>query len=63
MENYQKRVVQEKTDLDERIEKLTDFISTQTYFDLKTRERNIMVLQLYYMRLYSSVLGERIAGF
>jgi hypothetical protein len=65
MEAYQERVVQEKKELDEKIEKLNDFVygSTEIYPNLKFEERVRLKMQLGYMKEYSKILGERIADF
>lgn len=63
MEDYQKRVVTEKSELDAKIEKLTQFITTETYFDLDLLERGRLARQLKAMKNYSFCLWERIILF
>ena len=65
MEAYQQRVVEEKDELDGRIERLYRFISppTETYENLPEDEKIRLQDQLLYMRRYSRVLWDRIAAF
>jgi hypothetical protein len=60
---YQQRVVQEKHDLDEKLEKLKAFIATDAFFQLPTAECLRLCNQVRFMDRYSSVLEERIAAF
>jgi hypothetical protein len=64
MQPYQQRVVEERKELDEKIDKLDKFIAGNEIFaalppDEKYRLRD----QLRIMMRYSSVLGERIEHF
>ena len=63
MESYQKRVVEEKVDLDGKIDRLTDFLDTDLFKSLDPAEQDRMRRQLGHMSAYSAVLGERIAAF
>ena len=61
---YQKRLVDEKTDLDTKIEALTIFISSNlTYPQLPIIEQELMMKQLETMTRYSSILKMRIKRF
>ena len=60
MHAYQERVVTEKRELDERADRLEQFIKSRT---LPAVEQERMRRQLVIMRKYSEVLGERIAAF
>jgi hypothetical protein len=68
MSNYaphQQRVVDEKTELDTKIEKLAAFAqpSNATFQSIPNAEAGRLVYQLSVMREYSQVLGDRIANF
>jgi len=63
MEAYQQRVVEEKAALDEKIEKLGQFVGTERFCALPESEQVRMTRQLEVMREYSQILGERIAAF
>lgn len=60
---YQQRVIAEKAELDERIEKLDAFLVTTTFHGLPASERNRLMFQGSAMRIYSRVLADRIAAF
>jgi hypothetical protein len=64
--NENNLVVEEKTQLDERIAKLEAFIKANDVFAFGTLDPNERVRlqkQRLYMQYYSEVLGERIAAF
>lgn len=64
MEPHQQRVVDEKAELDEKISKLDEFItSSKIYPNLEMKEKMNLTLQLLYMQSYSRVLGDRIEDF
>lgn len=66
MKKWQKRVVEEKLELDKRISKLNNFIcgeSNSNFVRLSAKERARLWRQLDAMKLYSEVLGERIEAF
>lgn len=60
---HQERVVKEKADLDERLNKLEAFIEGDAYDALPIDERHLLQSQAVYMRNYSIILGHRIAYF
>lgn len=62
---HQQRVVDEKRELDEKLQKLTIFISSGAFATIvqDAAERGRLVCQEEIMRDYSAVLGERIAAF
>ena len=60
---YQERVVDEKQELDERIEKLRVFFSTDTFQALADRDKYLLVQQSGVMTTLSRILGDRIARF
>ena len=63
MQAYQERVVTEKRELDERGDKLEQFILSDRFGTLPAAEQERMKRQLEIMGKYSEVLGERIAAF
>ena len=60
---HQERVVKEEQELDEKIEKLNNFLGTSIFASLDTREQERLSRQLYHMQCYSSILAERIVAF
>lgn len=63
MQPYQQRVVTEKTELDIKIQALTDFTKKSTFNDVEHGEQRRMFRQLVAMQDYSRILGERITAF
>lgn len=65
MQPHQQRVVEEKTELDEKIMKLGEFVMQRfgVFDKLHIAERIRLMRQLSIMQLYSQVLEERIAAF
>ena len=60
---YKERVVAEKNELDVKIEKLRDFIESETFNETSVEEQKRMRRQELLMQLYSEVLADRIKGF
>ena len=60
---HQQRVVDEKTDLDEKLTKLLAFFQTDMFKSLLEAERSRLRNQARFMDGYSAVLEERIAAF
>jgi hypothetical protein len=63
MHLYQERVVTEKRELDDKIEKLATFIKTGAFVGLDADEQERLQHQDAIMQEYSVILGERIAHF
>ena len=63
MEAFQQRVVDEKKELDGRIERLRLFVNEEIFNTLPLNERRLMGSQHELMRDYSVILGKRIAKF
>lgn len=64
MQPHQQRVIDEKRELDERLNKLLLFIRTNPAFcDLPYREKARLERQVGVMNEYSKILGERMAEF
>lgn len=63
MNDFQFRVVDEKNDLDTKLDKLGDFIRGAVFKSLPIDEQFRLAAQQRTMRKYSQILGERIAAF
>lgn len=63
MQEFQKRVVEEKKSLDEKINRLSPFIGGDIYSSLSLDEQQRLDRQLEVMSEYSSILGARIGNF
>ena len=64
MQPYQKRVIDEKLELDEKARKLSEFIGNNPLFDnIAPEEQELMKEQCETMWEYSEILGKRIEGF
>lgn len=63
MQDWQQRVIDEKDQLQEKINKLTDFSSSDTYIALPRVQQELLVLQLAYMINYRDILSLRIKTF
>lgn len=60
---YQERVVVEKAELDDKLEKLDAFGRTELFAGLASEEQGRLNRQHSAMEQYSLILGERIAAF
>lgn len=60
---FQGRVLAEKTELEERIQKLVAFLGSPAYEALAEREKSLLVSQATAMQTYANVLVARIASF
>jgi hypothetical protein len=63
MKPHQLRVVEEKKELDEKRDKLFDFIGTDTFNSLPGAEQERLKEQRKIMADYSNILEERIGAF
>ncbi len=63
LQPFQQRVVDEKKDLDSKIEKLNNFTKTDEFENLIIYEQKDLLDQLTAMRNYSYCLGRRIERF
>lgn len=62
--SFKDRVLAEKSELDLRIEKLENFVTTDLFANtVGSSEQGRMYAQLHLMRSLSEILGERIAAF
>jgi hypothetical protein len=62
-EPHQGRVVSEKRELDEKITKLEAFLERELPAPITLEQLSLLRVQLPAMRVYSWILGERIAAF
>ena len=60
---HQQRVVTEKAELDDKLQKLMAFFSPPIYAGLSEAERSRLRSQSFFMVGYSAMLGERIEAF
>jgi hypothetical protein len=60
---HQQRVIDELSELDDKLLKLTTFFGTPTFAALAAREQQLLRRQEEVMQEYSAILGERVAGY
>lgn len=60
MQKFVKKMVDDKSDIDDKIKKLEAFMLTPTYTELSQKEKKLIREQDDAMNLYSKALGERI---
>ena len=63
MKDYQLRVIDEKADLDQKINKLTEFMRSPKFEEVGCEQRRLLLAQSMSMIGYSSILSERIDAF
>jgi len=63
MKDFMLRVKEEKSDLDEKISKLSDFMHSDAYLELSNVNQGLLMLQLSQMQSYSATLFRRIELF
>lgn len=63
MKEYQQRVIDEKKELDARLNRLESFIMSLAFDDVDDLERSRLVQQKHIMVQYSMILEERILAF
>lgn len=63
MQPHQQRVVTERDELHDKVEKLAKFVDTDTYAMLADAEKDRLLRQLRLMREYRDVLDQRISAF
>lgn len=63
MQAHQIRVVEEKQELDSRLERLQLFVASTKFDNVPLSEQARLKRQLSVMKEYSQVLGERIEAF
>jgi hypothetical protein len=63
MQPHQRRVVDEKVELSDKLEKLLKFLDGSIYASLPPSEQSRLSRQSLIMQLYEQVLEERIGSF
>ncbi len=63
MQEFQQRVIDEKTELDEKLTKLRRFFVTPIFAGLPQAEQDLLTRQQVVMTSYSNILEARIALF
>jgi hypothetical protein len=63
MQPHQQRVVDEKTELDEKLSKLESFFETNIFKSIPEQEQLRLKRQAIIMAAYSDILQERITAF
>lgn len=63
LEDYQKRVVDEKSELSEKLIKLSEFIQSENFEKLSDTDKSDLKSQYLFMSLYFDKLSERINRF
>lgn len=63
MEPHQQRVVDEKAELSDKLDKLETFVGGAVYASLPAPEQTRLSRQILIMQLYEQVLSERISAF
>lgn len=61
MEDFKKRLIVEREELDDKLAKLEAFIGSPRFENLDERNRELLVSQRGAMRQYSDILNERIS--
>ncbi len=63
LEPFQERVKKEKRDLDEKVDKLKEFLFSDAVRNLPLEDMKLLHEQHYAMKLYSNILEQRISRF
>jgi hypothetical protein len=63
LQPHQQRVVEERAQLSDKVDKLETFVGSRTYTQLLPAEQARLQRQLHIMQLYEQVLSERISAF
>lgn len=61
MSDFKTRLDAEKAELDERIQKLDDFLKSENFSKIDPVQMTLLNCQIHAMRTYSQILLERIA--
>ncbi len=61
MSTFKERLVDEKTQLDEKIEKLEAFTLSENFQKIEAVQMSLLNAQLFAMKTYSQILLERLA--
>lgn len=61
MSDFKSRLIDEKQQLDEKITKLSNFQSSESFQTIPVQQQTLLNIQVLAMATYSQVLTERIA--
>lgn len=61
MSDFKERLIEEKTQLNEKIEKLEAFTLSEKFQKIEPFQMSLLNVQLFSMKTYSQILVERIA--
>lgn len=61
MDNFMERLLNEQSELNERLEKLKAFQTTENFLKLEVVQQSLLNVQANAMATYSQVLAERIS--
>lgn len=60
MSDFKTRLVQEKSELSDKIEKLDSFLSSENFTKIDVRQQELLKVQVHTMKSYEWVLNQRI---
>lgn len=60
MSTFQERLQIEKSDLDEKIEKLSEFLPSEKFKEIAPTQQQLLHRQIAFMQGYSDVLKDRL---
>lgn len=63
LQPFQQPVVDEKKDLDDKIQKLRSFLDTEAFKKLHSIDQDLLFKQLSIMAIYSETLQQRLVRF
>jgi len=63
MKEYQSRIIDEKTELEEKIDRLKGFFGGEVFMNLHEEEQDRLHCQYQIMKAYSAILASRIKMF
>jgi len=61
MSTFKERLIDEKQQLDEKIEKLKSFIQSENFQKIEAVQMSLLNAQMFAMSTYSQILAERLA--
>lgn len=60
MSDFKQRLIDEKQQLDERVEKLESFVASENFQKVEPVQMSLLKAQLLSMKTYSQILAERL---
>lgn len=61
MSTFKERLLEEKAQLNEKIEKLETFVASENFQKIEAVQMSLLNAQLFAMKTYSQILVERLA--